>query len=97
MPEWFNRSAPRIKSGEVVPEQCTAEQTLALMVDDPLLIRRPLMAVGEQRRVGFDPQAVEAWIGLDAKPTDHGDLEACPRSGEAAHTDREDRGCEDRG
>ena len=90
--EWFNRSAPRIKSGEVVPEGCTAEQALALMVDDPLLIRRPLMAVGEERRVGFDPQAVEAWIGLGAETTGNSDLEACPRSGEAAHT-----GCESKG
>ena len=89
VPEWFNRSAPRITSGEVVPEQCTAEQALALMVEDPLLIRRPLMAVGEQRRVGFDPQAVHAWIGLAEDTGDDRDLETCPRSGEAAHS-----GCE---
>ena len=42
--EWFNRSAPRVKSGEIVPESIDADRALALMIEDPLLIRRPLMA-----------------------------------------------------
>jgi predicted DNA-binding transcriptional regulator AlpA len=32
----------------------------------PLLIRRPLLQVGEERRVGFDVAAIDAWIGLRA-------------------------------
>ena len=43
------------------------EQTaLALMLKEPLLIRRPLLEVGEQREVGFDVQKIDAWIGLQA-------------------------------
>lgn len=62
--DWFNRAAPRIKSGEIVPETLDAEAALALLLAEPLLIRRPLMALGEQRMVGFDAERVHAWVGL---------------------------------
>ena len=64
--EWFNPSAPKVKSGEVVPEKVDAQTALTLMLQDPLLIRRPLLEVGEQREVGFDVQKIDAWIGLQA-------------------------------
>ena len=41
--EWFNASAPRIKSGEVLPQSLDEPQALAAMIADALLIRRPLM------------------------------------------------------
>jgi nitrogenase-associated protein len=62
--DWFNTSAPRVKSGEVKPGGLTPDQALAMMVDDPLLIRRPLMRVGERREAGFDQATIDAWIGL---------------------------------
>ncbi|MCW5312441.1 nitrogenase-associated protein [Nostoc sp. KVJ3] len=64
--EWFNLSAPKVKSGEVVPEKVDEQTALALMLKEPLLIRRPLLEVGEQREVGFDVQKIDAWIGLQA-------------------------------
>ncbi|HSV30299.1 MAG TPA: ArsC/Spx/MgsR family protein [Candidatus Omnitrophota bacterium] len=66
VPEWFNRSHPRIKSGEIVPEAFTAEEALALMCREPLLIRRPLMQAADRRVAGFDDAQVDAWIGLKA-------------------------------
>jgi nitrogenase-associated protein len=62
--QWFNRSAPAVKSGEIVPEELDEPTALALMRDNPLLIRRPLLQVGDERRVGFDAAAIDAWIGL---------------------------------
>lgn len=62
--EWFNRASPRIKSGQVLPQEQDADSALALMLADPLLIRRPLMAVAGDTRCGFDPAAVDVWIGL---------------------------------
>lgn len=66
---WFNLSAPRVKSGEVQPDALTAEQALRLMLDEPLLIRRPLMErhqAGEPLRMaGFDITTVDAWVGPD--------------------------------
>ncbi|EKV30734.1 Nitrogenase-associated protein NifO [Caenispirillum salinarum AK4] len=80
--EWFNKAAPAVKAGTVDPAAMTAEAALALMLADPLLIRRPLMRVGPERRAGFDPAAVRAWIGLTGE--DQGDMETCP----SLHTTR---------
>jgi nitrogenase-associated protein len=57
--DWFNRAAPRIKSGEIEPDTLSAEAALALLLSDHLLIRRPLLVVGERRLVGFDPQQLQ--------------------------------------
>ena len=75
--DWFNRSAPAVKSGEIVPEKLGFEHALRLLLENPLLIRRPLMQVGEERRVGFDAAAVNAWIGLDGAALPEGNIEAC--------------------
>lgn len=66
--EWFNPSSPKIKSGEVVPETIDADTALGLMLREPLLIRRPLLEIGDRREVGFDVEKIDAWIGL--KPVD---------------------------
>jgi nitrogenase-associated protein len=66
--EWFNRSSPRIKSGEVSPEALNEAQALTLMLADPLLIRRPLMEANGRREAGFEPERVSAWIGLKEVP-----------------------------
>lgn len=89
--EWFNRSAPRVTSGEVIPEQMDAETALALMVNEPLLIRRPLIQVGDRKEVGFDSERIDRWISLQAIETSQQamsknlmsqDLQTCPRSHE---------------
>lgn len=83
--EWFNRSAPAVKQGEVIPERLSESQALSLMVAEPLLIRRPLMQVGERCRAGFDPEAVDAWIGLAPEAAAPSDLETCPKQADADH------------
>ena len=76
--QWFNLSSPRVYGGEVSPEALDEQEALRLMLADPLLIRRPLMEVDGQRRVGFDPEVVERWIGLSSRAGGE-DLETCPR------------------
>ncbi|WP_207061877.1 ArsC/Spx/MgsR family protein [Motiliproteus sp. SC1-56] len=73
--EWFNRSAPAVKRGEVVPESLDAKAALKLLVADPLLIRRPLMRLGQRRWVGFEPAVLSGL--LSGVP--EGNLEVCPR------------------
>jgi len=84
----FNRSAPAVKSGEVIPEQMDTEEAIARMVQEPLLIKRPLIQVGDRRLVGFDMETLESWIGLQsidqAQQATHDalkqqDLQNCPR------------------
>ena len=57
------------------------------MIENPLLIRRPLMQVGDRKEVGFDLKIVADWIGLqpinqEQKPILESlikqDLETCP-------------------
>jgi nitrogenase-associated protein len=80
--EWFNKSAPRVRDGEVNCHRLTETEALLLMLADPLLIRRPLMEVEGECRVGFDQAEVDAWIGLSSK-TRSADLESCPRGHQA--------------
>jgi len=79
VPNWFNRAAPRIKSGEVVPEALSADTALALLLDEPLLIRRPLMqrTDNDTCHVGFETAAVDAWVGLGTNPASASSLEGC--------------------
>lgn len=74
---WFNMAAADIKSGDIVPENLGAEDALRLLLENPLLIRRPLMEIGEERLVGFDIDAVDAWIGLKNVELPEGNIEAC--------------------
>ncbi|TAI59839.1 ArsC/Spx/MgsR family protein [Bradyrhizobium sp. Leo170] len=75
---WFNRAAPRIKSGEINPDASDAASALALMLSDPLLIRRPLINADGARCAGFDHEPVLSLLGRSMQD----DLERC--SSEAA-------------
>jgi nitrogenase-associated protein len=76
--DWFNRAAPDVKNGMVIPEAVSEAQALALMCQTPLLIRRPLMEVAGLRRAGFDFDQVQAWIGLVPEARVDG-LETCAK------------------
>jgi len=97
--QWFNRAAPRIKSGALVPEALDAEAALDVLLAEPLLIRRPLMQREDGARlVGFDLAQVQAFVGLaplgagagasavPAGPAASGSLEGCAAAGLPAGT-----------
>ncbi len=85
--EWFNRSAPRVRDGEVVPEQLAETEALQMMVAEPLLIRRPLMIIGGVYQVGFDAKQLNRDFSLGL-PTEDEELESCPKS------DKHEQACE---
>ncbi|MEH2274719.1 MAG: ArsC/Spx/MgsR family protein [Nostoc sp.] len=104
--EWFNPSSPKVKSGEIVPEKTDAETALQLMLREPLLIRRPLLEIGDRREVGFDVQKIDAWIGL--KPADESlqemsenlmkqDLQNCSHGNDGGHKHHKEGGCNHHG
>lgn len=78
---WFSPSAPAIRSGEILPGELDELAALGLLRGDPLLLRRPLMQVGSERRVGFDAAAIDAWIGLSELPGE--EIEGCQRPPQA--------------
>ena len=72
--EWFNMAAPRIKSGEIDPNNYNEHTALTVMLTDPLLIRRPLICVGNNKVCGFNNDLVKSLIdNLDVS-----DLQSCP-------------------
>lgn len=83
--DWFNRNAPTVVSGEVVPENFDRESALEALLKEPILIKRPLMIVGEQRLVGFDPEKLDQLIGIkvvknaEAQNLLNQDLSVCPQ------------------
>jgi nitrogenase-associated protein len=79
--QWFNPSAPKIKSGAVDPAKLDAQTALDMMIVEPLLIRRPLMEVEGKCSVGFEAKMVDAWIGLnDSRSKDDDASPMCNQS-----------------
>lgn len=82
--EWFNPSAPAIKSQQVIPEQLSEQASLEAMTKDPLLIRRPLIEFQDYQVAGFDLERLvevvqskgAVLIGSDVSVPK--DIEQCP-------------------
>lgn len=58
----FNPFAPQIKNREIVPEQLSKEQLIELMIENPILIKRPLLIIGEEKVCGFDIDKINALL-----------------------------------
>ena len=87
--DWFNRSAPRVKSGEVVPEQLSRDEALTLLLAEPLLIRRPLLRSGDERKVGFDPALIADWLQIPIGESGSTIKETCPRPAQPCMAEEE--------
>jgi nitrogenase-associated protein len=76
---WFNPAAPKVKAGAVDPAALGAGEAIALMLADPLLIRRPLVEADGVRCAGFDRAPVTHLLTAGSPLP-----EACSRPGEAS-------------
>lgn len=74
--EWFNQSAPEVKSGSIKIDQLTESEALEMMLENPLLICRPLLQVNELKQSGFVPGVVLSHLGIVFE--DGEDLQSCP-------------------
>lgn len=78
---WLNPAAPAVKAGRVDPAAVTAEAALALMLADPILIRRPLVEAEGARCAGFDRAPVttllDPSVAVRGRPGE--DLQGCSR------------------
>ena len=80
--DWFNKSAPRVKNGEVDPEKLTGSEALQLLCEDPILIRRPLLSLSGKQVAGFDEYRLRERMDIsltDIRPRSnrHESLEGC--------------------
>ena len=82
---WFNPTAPRIKAGEVCPDALDEASALALMIEDPLLIRRPLIDCEFGVGCGFEASPLLSALGVAFAEGD--DFQSCPQLGPEPHCD----------
>jgi len=76
--KWFNPNSPRVKSGEVDPGSFDKASATTAMMQDHLLIRRPLLQVGDRRKCGFDIDEINEWIGVSSEYLDRkNELQTC--------------------
>jgi nitrogenase-associated protein len=73
--EWFNMSAPRIKSNEISPDDFDEDTAIDAMLEEPLLIRRPLIDADGEFACGFDNPLVRSLLG---ESTDISSFQNCP-------------------
>jgi regulatory protein spx len=54
--EIFSFRSPSVKALGLAPEQLSEEEMIRYMLEEPRLIRRPLMTTGQALAVGFDEE-----------------------------------------
>jgi nitrogenase-associated protein len=62
--KWFNPSAPLIKSGKINPVFLDKQTALEMLMQDPILIRRPLMIIKGKKLCGFNKWFVEKLLNI---------------------------------
>jgi len=66
--DWFNPAAPAIKNGEISPDTLNEEAAMELLMSNPILIRRPLMVIGNEKLCGFDEKKVSEVLERYVEP-----------------------------
>lgn len=77
--QWFNKNAPALAKEQLFVDNLSELDALTLMINDPILIRRPLMRLGDTHKVGFDAEILEELVELKHQYK-YQDLELCSRS-----------------
>lgn len=61
----INPFAPKIKNNELDIENTSKEELIELMCQEPILIKRPLLEIGEHKLCGFDIDKINEIFDLD--------------------------------
>lgn len=64
VPDWFNPNAPQLKSGDINPEKLSKDEAMNLLFLEPILIKRPLMIINQQKLCGFDQDKVQRLLNI---------------------------------
>lgn len=60
----FNPFAPQIKKGELDIDALSKEELIDHMCKEPILIKRPLLEIGEHKLCGFDINKINSLFGI---------------------------------
>jgi nitrogenase-associated protein len=67
----FNMSAPEIKNNEINIASLSKAEAITLMIQNPILIKRPLLEINQTKLCGFDIDAINALLNIAMpKPND---------------------------
>ena len=73
--EMINPFSPQLKDGSFKLEEHTKESLIEVMVSTPILIRRPLLQIGEVKLCGFDIEKLNALLKISMPTPAH--INAC--------------------
>lgn len=73
--EMINPFAPQLKDGTFNLEAHTKESLIEQMLKNPILIRRPLLQIGEVKLCGFDIEKLNALLKISMPTPEH--INAC--------------------
>ncbi len=59
----INQFAPQIKNNELDLSSISKEELIELMCTTPILIKRPLLEIGDEKIVGFDTKKINSILG----------------------------------
>ncbi|MGE4457173.1 MAG: ArsC/Spx/MgsR family protein [Arcobacteraceae bacterium] len=76
--EIINRFAPQIKNNEIDINSYSKDELLDMMCDNPILIKRPLLQIGQNYICGFDIPKINALLGIEI--CEHISLSTCQKS-----------------
>lgn len=57
-----NKFAPKIKNGEININNHTKDQLINIMIAEPILIKRPLLQIGQNKLCGFDIEKINQFL-----------------------------------
>jgi len=63
--KWFNPNAREIKSGSINPVNLDEKTALTMIKNNPILLRRPLLIIGEKKLCGFNQWFIEKTMKVE--------------------------------
>lgn len=63
--EMINSFAPQIKNQELDTANLSKKELIALMIQTPILIKRPLLVIGKEKICGFDIVKINKALGVN--------------------------------
>ena len=73
--EIMNYTAPAIKNGVIDPASLSFDEAVSLMIEAPILIKRPLLKIADQYLQGFTDERLAPYLG---DWTGEEDVTTCP-------------------
>lgn len=72
-----NQFAPKVKNNQINLDTTSKSEMIEMMIKDPILIKRPLLVIGEQKICGFDIQRINSCLSINISTQK--DIDSCSK------------------